>query len=103
VTRRVRFEAEATQEMYEAALWYERRRENLGIEFLEAIDAALELIRRWPESAPPSPWTVERLPARRAPVARFPFGIIYIHTPKRIRVLAIAHSARQPGYWLNRD
>ena len=38
---RVRFEEEADAEYREAGRWYESRRTDLGIEFFDAVDAAL--------------------------------------------------------------
>lgn len=41
---------------------------------------------------------------RRAVVARFPFAVFYSVEPKRVVILRVLHSARNPGLWprLNR-
>jgi len=39
-------EPEASAELEDAALWYESQRVGLGLEFLRAVDATLELIGR---------------------------------------------------------
>jgi hypothetical protein len=36
------------------------------------------------------------------PLRRFPYSIVYLLLPEEIRVLAIAHQRRKPGYWSGR-
>jgi hypothetical protein len=33
----------------------------------------------------------------------FPFGILYSIEPAFILILAVAHLAREPGYWASRE
>jgi hypothetical protein len=42
VNPRVRFEDEADAEYRLAGRWYEERREHLGIEFFDAVDATID-------------------------------------------------------------
>lgn len=99
MTDRFRTELEAATELEEAALWYDQQRPGLGSEFLEAVDIALGLIAQWPHlgglvsDVPPD------LPARRVPLGRFPYHIVYLETAEAIRILAFAHDRRRPGYW----
>ena len=102
MTPRFRTEPEASAELDEAALWYEQRRSGLGIEFLQAIDSALEFIARFPQAGAPVPGVPPDLPVRRVPVRRFPFHVIYLELSDAIRVLAFAHDRRSPGYWRSR-
>lgn len=97
-----RTEPEASAELGEAAVWYEQRRDGLGIEFLEAIDNALEFIARFPQAGAVVPGVPLELPVRRVPVRRFPFHVIYLEMSDAIRVLAFAHDRRSPGYWHSR-
>jgi toxin ParE1/3/4 len=99
---RIRTEPDASAELAQAANWYERQREGLGIEFLESIDAALELIARFPHAGSAVPDVPEELRVRRVPVQRFPFHVIYLELADVIRVLAFAHDRRKPGYWHSR-
>ncbi len=39
---------------------------------------------------------------RRAGVHRFPYALLYFEQPEVVRVLAIAHERRRPGYWRGR-
>ena len=99
---RIRTEREASDELGEAAVWYEERRSGLGSEFLHAVDATLELISRFAHSGTPVPGLPLDLPVRRAPVTRFPFHVVYIDRDDVIRVLAFAHDRRSPDYWHSR-
>jgi len=102
VSPRVRFEPEASDELDEAALWYEHRSGGLGTEFLNAIDQAVAMITRWPHAAPLAADLPKDLVVRRAPVSHFPYHLVYLETAEAIRVLAVAHDAKRPGYWRDR-
>jgi plasmid stabilization system protein ParE len=102
MTVRFRTEPEASGELAEARLWYERRRAGLGLVFLEAIDAALEFIAGFPEAGSPVTDVPRDLGVRRVPVRRFPFHVVYLELPGVIRILAFAHDRRLPGYWRSR-
>ena len=39
---------------------------------------------------------------RRFPFRRFPFAMIYRVDGDRLRILAVAHRRRRPGYWSQR-
>ena len=98
----VRFEAEADAEYRAAGRWYEKRRLGLGLEFFDAVDAALTQIVRLPKAGAPVKQLPSDLPVRRAPVKRFPYHVIYLELNAEIRVLAVAHDRRKPGYWRDR-
>lgn len=99
---RVRFDDEADAEYRLAGRWYETRREQLGIEFFDAVDATIEQIVAMPRAGS----RVQRLPAdltvRRRAVTRFPYHVVYLEMSTHIRILAIAHDRRKPGYWKDR-
>ena len=58
-----------------------------------AIDLVLASPRRWPASD---------LDTRKFVLRRFPYAVIYHERKSVVRILAIAHGRRQPGYWKNR-
>jgi plasmid stabilization system protein ParE len=95
-------EPEASAELEDAALWYESQRPGLGQEFLQAVDAALELIGRWPQIGRRVASLPDDVAARRAPVNRFPYHEVYLEWQSVIRILAFAHDHREPGYWSSR-
>ncbi len=102
MTVRFRPEAEASAELEDAALWYDSQRPGLGLEFIEAVDAALAQVSAWPTIGQPVPGLRDDAPVRRLPVSRFPYHVVYLEWHGVIRVLAFAHDRRAPGYWLSR-
>jgi hypothetical protein len=50
VNPRVRFDDEADAEYRSAGRWYEARRNNLGIEFFDAVDATIDQIVAMPRA-----------------------------------------------------
>ena len=93
------FEEEADLEYRLAGRWYENQREHLGIEFFDAVDAAIDRIVDLPRVGTRVPRMPADLPVRRRAVTRFPYHVVYVETSSHIRVLAIAHDRRKPGYW----
>lgn len=98
----VRFEVEAEHELDEAARRYEEQRPGLGQPFLQEVRATTERVRRFPRAGAPVKHVPAELGSRHAPVKRFPYHVVYLETGNEIRVLAIAHYRRRPGYWLDR-
>ena len=81
------------------AEFYARERRELAARFIEELDRALLLLRAHPGIG-------ERVGAhhRRFPLVGFPYFVNYrIDVEKSlIRVIAISHQSRRPGYWVNR-
>ncbi len=90
---------EAEDEIREALLWYEARREGLGIEFLGVIEEAMARVANapnaWPVWAP-------NVRYRRTVLRRFPYLLFYEIRGDTIEFVAVAHASRRPGYWLSR-
>ena len=99
MNRRILFQPEASAELEEAALWYEAQRSGLGMGFLAAVDRAVEHLATWPDSGIPVPGVPAKLSVRQQPVSRFPYRIAYLVTSQELRILAVAHTRRRPGYW----
>ena len=102
MTVEIRFVDEAVTELDNAALWYEDRREGLGLAFLAALDRAVESIRRWPRAAALVEGVSVGLEIRRVSVPRFPFFVAYLVADEVIVMLAVAHERRRPRYWSER-
>jgi plasmid stabilization system protein ParE len=98
----VRFDDEADAEYRLAGRWYEARREHLGIEFFDAVDAAIDRIVAAPQAGSPVRGLPPDLTVRRRAVMRFPYHVVYMELETHIRILAIAHDRRRPGYWHDR-
>jgi len=94
----------AQRDIDSAEAFYARERRgpqnrNLAARFIEEVDRALMLLQAYPELG-------QRFGKqhRRFPLHGFPFFVNYrIDDAKAlIRVVAISHRSRRPGYWVNR-
>ena len=79
-----------------------RFRPGLGVEFVQAVDLALEQIAQWPQIGRRVAGLPDDVPARTVPVKRFPYDVVYLPWEGAMRILAFAHDSREPGYWLSR-
>jgi toxin ParE1/3/4 len=102
VTADVRFVDEAVKELDDAVLWYEDRREGLGLAFVAALDRAVESISRRPQAATLIEGVSEDLEVRRLSIRRFPYFVAYLVLNDAVVVLAVAHDRRRPRYWSDR-
>jgi plasmid stabilization system protein ParE len=102
VTKPLLLEPEASRELEDAARWYEERRSGLGQRFLDAVASTLDRIVLYPTAGTPVPYVAIELAARRAPVKRSPYYVVYLETLEELHILAVAHDRRRPGYWLER-
>jgi plasmid stabilization system protein ParE len=91
------FRRAARGELMEAAARYESQRPNLGIEFLEEIDRCLGLACERPES-----FTLVKPEIRRITARRFPYNVFFKVEGRRIVVLAVFHTSRDPAIWQGR-
>jgi len=91
-------QSEAKAELRRARLWYDRRRPGLGQGLLDEVLAALDRIER--DNFVGLLYESTRFRFRR--LNRFPYVIYYECLPDRVRVVAIAHERRRPGYWKRR-
>ena len=98
----VRLASEALAEANDAADWYESHRDGFGRAFLAELDRCLDLVAEHPQAFPRLADTDPRLDIRRALLNRFPYAVVFLELPDRLQVLAVAHTSRRPGYWLNR-
>ncbi|GGI09859.1 hypothetical protein GCM10011354_36160 [Egicoccus halophilus] len=98
MSRPVTFEPEASYELEAAALWYEAQRSGLGQTFLATVDH----LATWPEAGASVPGVPAHLEVRQMPVVRFPYRVVYLAASRELRVLAVAHTRRRPGYWRSR-
>ena len=97
MTQSISFLPEAEWDLENVCSWYERRSEGQGTAFLQSIQNVLDAIERYPRMYP-----VARDEIRRAEVARFPYGIVYIIEDDGILVIGVFHNSREPKQWLSR-
>jgi plasmid stabilization system protein ParE len=84
----------AAAEIETAYRWYEKEREGLGSEFLEAVEKMVKAIAENPERFP-----AIRKDIRRAVLSRFPYSIFYRIVSGHVVVIACFHGKRNPRVW----
>jgi toxin ParE1/3/4 len=102
VTPKVRFDPAAVAEARAARDWYNTASPGLGADFVSEMWRTIDQVRQWPALS--SRLEVEGVSdeVRRAPLRRFPFGVIYLVRADALWVVAVAHARRRPGYWRGR-
>jgi plasmid stabilization system protein ParE len=90
----VELDPRAEEEARAAFLWYLERSEGAAAAFEREIERAIERISEAPTSYP-----VIEDELRRYVLDRFPYALLYVIGPDRVRVVAVAHQHRRPGYW----
>ena len=95
--RPLEFDLEAEEELAVAVDWYERQRAGLGLDFLEELDDVLQSMIRFPHMG-----TSYEKGTRRRVLQRFPFAVVYMVLSQKLRVIAVTHLHRKPGYWWER-
>ena len=91
------FAPDAEAEFLEAIKYYEECRRGLGRHFRFAIDSSIKMI-----TDSPFMYRVIKFPFRRFLLQKFPYAIIYTIEPDHIQIIAVAHTKRKPGYWMDR-
>ncbi|MDD5240681.1 MAG: type II toxin-antitoxin system RelE/ParE family toxin [Sulfuricella sp.] len=80
-----------------AAFYTERANNELGISLISEFERALGMLSGNPELG-----AVWRGSLRRFPLRRFPYSLVYQVKLQELRVIALAHQRRRPGYWKDR-
>jgi plasmid stabilization system protein ParE len=96
-TKPYEFHPAARREFQAADDWYAARSPEASAAFLAAISDALQNV-----TSSPQRWPGYLYGTRRFVLQRFPFSVIYLDDPDQVRVIAVAHAKRKPGYWKRR-
>ena len=91
------FHPDAGAEFDTAVEYYEQLQPGLGIEFAEEIYATITRIIQYPDAG-----SALSKNSRRCLVNRFPYGLLYQTKSHTLRIIAVAHLHRRPGYWKER-
>jgi len=102
VTRRIRLEPEAEDEIFEAASHYNEKVAGLGDRFVAAAGATQQRLQRWPNAGSLVDVVDSSLGVRRVPMVGFPYRVVYMSFGRDIHVIAVVYDGRQPGYWADR-
>ncbi len=66
-------------------------------DFTEEIDSALNLLNQFAALGESTAHNTRSLPLHS-----FPYSLIYRLQDDTVRVIAVAHHSRRPGYWIDR-
>jgi plasmid stabilization system protein ParE len=91
------FHQDAQAELEHAALFYESQVAGLGRSFAAEVERTISLVREFPQAGLSLGQN-----RRRVVIARFPYSVVYQQKTDLIRIVAIAHQRRRPGYWRRR-
>lgn len=102
MTKSIRIDLEAEEEIIHAIDRYETEREGLGVEFWDELRAAIRTL----EAPGPECGAVIGLPrelgVRRKLLVRFPYAIVFVEADSSVRILSVMHGHRRPAYWRRR-
>ena len=85
------FHPEAEEEFFEAIDYYEKCKDNLGLEFANEVYNTIQRIIQFPDA-----WHIIEGNIRRCLTNRFPYGVIYYKKNDEIIILAIMQLNRKP-------
>ena len=88
----------ALADLHDAAAFYTLKANvELGLALVTEFERTANLLRDNPLLG-----AVFRSTRRRYILRRFPYSIIYQVAAEELRILAVAHHRRRPGYWTQR-
>ena len=101
MTRRFVIRPGVELDIRDGADWYESKVDKaLARRFLRAVEQAFVKVMEHPETWPR--WEID--PSyQKFLMKHFPFIIFYRVTASQVRVVAVAHAKKKPGYWKQRD
>lgn len=94
---KLEFHPEAELELIEASVYYEHDVAGLGERFATEVRRATALLTDSREIGAPIDQQL-----RKFVLTRFPYNLIYVTSIDAVRILAVAHHSRKPGYWRTR-
>ncbi len=92
------FHPEAEREYAEAAGFYADINPELGGQFYDEMERLIRDIRNQPDL-----FRLCAPPVRRHFSDVFPYAMLYVDQPDRVRIIAVMHMSRRPGYWKSRS
>jgi plasmid stabilization system protein ParE len=95
--RPIVFHPAALADALEAKAFYRERDGDAALAFEELLSIALDRIEASPER-----WAPYAGGTRRYLLPRYPYALVYEVRMDDVRILAVAHQRRRPGYWIGR-
>jgi toxin ParE1/3/4 len=102
MTKSVRVDAEAEEEIAYAIERYEDEREGLGAEFFDELRTAIRALEVPGPECGPVLGLPRELGIRRKLLRRFPYAIVFVESEMHVRVISVMHGHRRPAYWRRR-
>lgn len=87
----------AQAELSDASTYYETTVPGLGEDFLDEFHGTIERIARHSKIG-----VLVEAPHRRVILNRFPYSVYYRVIGSTLRITAVSHQHRKPGYWVTR-
>ena len=91
------FHEAAEEEFFAAVEYYEKIQLGLGFRFSEEVYSTIMRICEHPDA-----WTFIDSKTKRCITSQFPYGILYRIEDAQIRIMAVMHLHKKPGYWKDR-
>jgi plasmid stabilization system protein ParE len=91
------FDPDAKAEFLAAVQYYESCQSGLGRRFKLIVQSALQKVAETPFQ-----YRLIHTHFRRYLFPKFPYAVIFSIEPDHIRIIAVAHTKRKPGYWQRR-
>jgi plasmid stabilization system protein ParE len=95
---RLDIDPDARLEFLDASAWYEAEVPGLGARFIAEFERGVHLLLDSPRLGAPFGRRLRRFVLNDG----FPYSIVYTIRSDVLLVIAVAHSARRPGYWRRR-
>jgi plasmid stabilization system protein ParE len=102
MTKAIRIDAEADEEITHAIERYEHEREGLGAEFWNELKATMRTLEAPGPECGPVIGLPRELGVRRKLLPRFPYAIVFVENDTFVRVISVMHGHRRPAYWHRR-
>lgn len=102
MTLTIEWHPEAEAEFDADIDWYEERELGLGDRFEGRVLGAVEESADTTEAWPVWPGWDRHPVVRSKGVTDFPYRVVYFLDEDLLRIVAVAHSKRRPGYWRER-
>jgi plasmid stabilization system protein ParE len=94
---RIVYSQGAQRDFQEGLQWYRKRSDKAAEGFITSMEQTLERITAHPER-----FRLVTENIRQAHFKRYPYSLIFRDLPDLIKVYAVAHDKRRPGYWQHR-
>jgi toxin ParE1/3/4 len=95
---KISLNVQAELELVEGAAYYAREANaEIAHAFVSEFHRSAKLISEFPKLG--AAW---RGRVRRLPLRRFPYSIVYYLSESEVRIVAVAHQRRRPGFWKGR-